>query len=66
MRLIAAAAAVVTTDIVSFERIGDFDNSSAPRLGKWLSELADFRQEPVAVRGAPGDRQGVDGASPSR
>jgi len=34
MRLIAAAAAVVTTDIVSFERIGDFDNSSAPRLGK--------------------------------
>jgi hypothetical protein len=30
MRLIAAAA-VVTTDIVSFERIGDFENSSAPR-----------------------------------
>jgi hypothetical protein len=27
MRLIAAA--VVTTDIVSFERIGDFENSSA-------------------------------------
>jgi hypothetical protein len=30
MRLIAAA--VVTTDSVSFERIGDFENSSAPRL----------------------------------
>jgi hypothetical protein len=29
MRLIAAA--VVTTDIVSFERIGDFENSGAPR-----------------------------------
>jgi hypothetical protein len=29
MRLIAAA--VVTTDIVSFERIGDFENSSAQR-----------------------------------
>jgi hypothetical protein len=29
MRLIAAA--VLTTDIASFERIGDFENSSAPR-----------------------------------
>jgi hypothetical protein len=30
MRLIDAAA-VVTMDIVSFERMGDFENSSAPR-----------------------------------